>query len=170
MDGIIVIACYFSIIMLPGVHCANRHRPVMCDKTDSDKRDESMLMVAALLPDKMMTTYPHARTSGVRTFFSRLSNSECPTRLPKSSVLCPHYVVLNFDRNRIPNVIYEARCKCSKCLEMQTKECRPVYFLRSVLQRKTSRSCFERKVIAISLGCQCHTMERMNIHGDPVHR
>ncbi|XP_052074442.1 uncharacterized protein LOC127712179 [Mytilus californianus] len=33
---------------------------------------------------------------------------------------CPHYFVLDVDDNRIPEVILQAKCKCSKCLELNS--------------------------------------------------
>ncbi|XP_046559984.1 interleukin 17-like protein [Haliotis rubra] len=157
MNAFIVIVCYLSIILPYGAHCAKLRRTKMCHGSSSYKYDESMLTLGTLIPDIKNATSTYTRDSEERTLILSLVDWKCPKRLTTSSVLCPHYFVLNYDHNRIPAIVYEARCKCRNCLQSHIKKCLPLYHFRYVLLKDTTSDCYVRKVKAFAVGCQCHT-------------
>lgn len=72
---------------------------------------------------------------------------------------CPWKFVKNFDVNRIPNEIYEAKCRTSTCLSSGIEgciqqRCEEVKYFTWV-KRKTGPSRYEKMLEPISVGCTC---------------
>ncbi|XP_046559992.1 interleukin 17-like protein [Haliotis rubra] len=138
--------------------CKKRSEPTICKDSPEFSVDETMNLL--LQPPKH--SMPFNRTDTEKTT-STQEDSRCPGNgfggTPPLST-CPHYTVLNYDPNRIPQLVFEARCRCKTCLTetgSSKGQCKPVYYYRHVLQKDTNKAkeCYFRKVKAFSVGCHC---------------
>ncbi|XP_067667621.1 uncharacterized protein [Haliotis asinina] len=147
----------FSMLLTVGV-CRTRSKISICKDSPEFSSDETMNLV--LQPRKHSMTYNRTDTEQTA---STQQDSKCPRNgfsgTPPLST-CPHYTMLNFDPNRIPQLVFEARCRCKTCLTATGNskgQCKPVYYYRHVLQKDTTKDeeCYFRKVKAFSVGCHC---------------
>ncbi|KAK3090483.1 hypothetical protein FSP39_012211 [Pinctada imbricata] len=101
-------------------------------------------------------------------------NSEklCPTQLLnkvsaelKDRSLCPWFTVLNRNQFRVPRIIKEARCRCSKCVVPSSDsfagdcQCEQIFENIKVLKRTAKCSngqfVYRLQVERIPVGCAC---------------
>lgn len=77
---------------------------------------------------------------------------------------CPHHFIKNTDKNRIPEIIIEARCNCNEiqtCLDgIPGSRCKPVKYFIPVLRYNGRRhKCdafrYTQTVEEITVGCTC---------------
>lgn len=105
-----------------------------------------------------------------QTFVSKRSlkigwmNTNCPKELFHNP--CPHYYVLEVDKNRIPQVFLQAKCKCTKC-SLSDKDngieiglrCMKIYHYSTVMRAtkcsQDGKMIFEEVLERVSIGCAC---------------
>ncbi|XP_060554473.1 interleukin-17B-like [Ruditapes philippinarum] len=74
---------------------------------------------------------------------------------------CPWHYVLNVDNQRIPTILFEARCNCAhRCLGgMANSRCEPINYYyhvyRKVEEDKYGFCTYRETLEAISVGCTC---------------
>ena len=78
---------------------------------------------------------------------------------------CPYEYITNFNRDRIPAVIQEARCLCDGCLDPyggQSLEttCQPIKYSMQVLRKSTTSpingfEMYSLELEEIAVGCAC---------------
>jgi len=96
---------------------------------------------------------------------------QCPNSISQLSAkqnvqdrsLCPWYNVMNYDPDRYPSILIEARCKCTTCTGVDPGSgagCQPVYYNVPVLRR--SDKClpngqyqYNKGWQKITVGCTC---------------
>ncbi|XP_071105048.1 uncharacterized protein [Haliotis cracherodii] len=148
--------CFYMLLTV-GV-CKRQSGPTICTDSPVFTIDETMNLL--LKPPKNST--PFSKTKTEKTT-STQEDTRCPgngfSGIPPLST-CPHYTVLNYDHNRIPQLVFEAKCSCKTCLSetgSSKGQCKPVYYYRHVLQKDTEKAkeCYFRKVKAFSVGCHC---------------
>jgi len=77
--------------------------------------------------------------------------------------LCPWYNVVNYDPDRYPVELVEARCKCSTCIGVDSASgagCQPLYYNVPVLRRSNTcltngRYKYDKGWQKILVGCTC---------------
>lgn len=117
-----------------------------------------------------------------RTMHISWLNKNCPKYDYENP--CPHYFALDVDDNRIPNVLLQAKCKCSECLQKDGNRpkhhdqtglgCREIYHY-SVVMRATKCSdegemLFEEVYEPISVGCACKRPKRITMSNDSIEK
>ena len=103
--------------------------------------------------------------------FIQYGERQCPKSISQLSTkqdvqdqsLCPWYNVMNYDPDRYPSALIEARCKCETCTGIDPGSgagCQPVYYNVPVLRR--SDSCqsngqykYTKGWQKIVIGCTC---------------
>ena len=103
--------------------------------------------------------------------FIQYGDRQCPKSISQLSSndniqdqsLCPWYNVMNYDPDRYPSYLIEARCKCTTCTGIDPSSgaaCQPVYYNVPVLRR--SYSClpngqykYDKGWQKITVGCTC---------------
>ncbi|CAC5382008.1 unnamed protein product [Mytilus coruscus] len=100
-----------------------------------------------------------------------LGRRKCPKFLPtdpKTST-CPIFWELDFDVSRVPNTIFQAKCRCTKCivrkrdealsLLMKNYTCCPVYYYERVLRKVGCDSnnvfIYKKVLEPIQVSCTC---------------
>ncbi|KAK6190708.1 hypothetical protein SNE40_002511 [Patella caerulea] len=93
-------------------------------------------------------------------------NGTCPSSKNRASLFdnrldqvytksaCPSFLVLNYDKMRIPATLLEVVCNCNNCLNTDGK-CRPVYYYRRVLRRTKRHNIYHKKIERIAAACTC---------------
>ena len=99
-------------------------------------------------------------------------STKCPTILPnnlssdiKDRSLCPWYTVVNKNPRRVPMKIFEAKCKCQKCvvpkrdsMYFQTA-CEPVYHnvpvLKYIGKCANGKKVYRRTTERVPMACVC---------------
>ena len=78
--------------------------------------------------------------------------------------MCPHHYVINYDTNRRPKRILEAKCNCNlekRCLNgNKHSRCVPVKYYTNVLRKsgcdsKRQKFTYKHVIEAITVGCTC---------------
>ncbi|XP_071092836.1 interleukin-17B-like [Haliotis cracherodii] len=169
-----VLLAVVSVMMTPADCRKHRHSkkngrhkaarpPIICDNSMVLRTDESMYLLPAIREHKAkaLTTSPSQRMMTI----SNTSDVNCREGYARLQVkrTCPHYFVLNYDPDRIPSTIFEARCSCANCLSEQApgpRRCAPVYVYRDVLIRRRKAGqhdtgCYEHHLKAFVVGCHC---------------
>ena len=110
-----------------------------------------------------------APTADVRSYknisYSKFKgNDQCAWQNGNSySSSCPHHYVLNYDENRRPNTLIEAKCNCDEntpCLNgTETSRCVPVKYYITVLRKNGCRVdgkySYTTAIEPITVGCTC---------------
>ncbi|XP_038057596.1 interleukin-17D-like [Patiria miniata] len=102
---------------------------------------------------------------------SNPQQSACPSTVTSSDPLslrstCPFEYLTNYDRDRIPAAIQEARCLCDGCLDAYTGQqspdlvCQPIRYAMQVMRKSptTPINGFEMYSLTtqdITVGCAC---------------
>ena len=103
--------------------------------------------------------------------FIQYGDHQCPKSISQLSTeqniqdqsLCPWYNVMNYDPDRYPSYLIEARCKCKTCTGIDPGSgagCQPVYYNIPVLRRSTSclangQYKYDKGWQRITVGCTC---------------
>ncbi|KAK2144146.1 hypothetical protein LSH36_781g00000, partial [Paralvinella palmiformis] len=103
--------------------------------------------------------------------FIQYGDHQCPKSITELSSkqhvqdqsLCPWYNVMNYDPDRYPSNLIEARCKCTTCTGVDPGSgagCQPIYYNLPVLRR--SNNClpngqyiYNKGWQKITVGCTC---------------
>ena len=85
-------------------------------------------------------------------------NSRC-RELKKDSELkltCPWYVYLEYDENRIPQIMAKAECTCRECIKV-AGYCEKVYTYVNVIRRYCTSAEYDYKLAMepVPVGCTC---------------
>ena len=93
----------------------------------------------------------------------RTGNDQCAWQTGSGYISsCPHHYVLNYDANRRPKKLVEAKCNCDKntpCLNgTETSRCVPVKYYITVLRKNGcsgNTTTYTKAVEPITVGCTC---------------
>lgn len=98
------------------------------------------------------------------SLFPDLKRSErrCPKK-EETIKLCPHYLEMQYDENRIPNIIIQAKCRCKQCLHINkshSSRCEQMKYYTRVYRvtgcdENTGFYTYEEVWEPVAVGCQC---------------
>ncbi|KAK3095385.1 hypothetical protein FSP39_014084, partial [Pinctada imbricata] len=97
----------------------------------------------------------------IDAYTSKLEDDTCPTT--KQKVACPTYDVIDVDKNRIPEVIPQKRCRCRTCLSNEGDVCMPVYTRQAVLRRVDCHNntfIYRPALEPVVVSCECKKLCR----------
>ena len=129
-----------------------------------------------LMRHSAQKTYKVYGTSNCRIARQLFRSLTKPQRNEQST--CPWYVYLDYDSERIPQIIAKARCTCTMCIGVMDSSnngpgrCEPVDSFRTVLRRcKNDSDCvYYVDVEAVPVGCSCNRVvnNRTNSNAPPA--
>ncbi|XP_071092837.1 uncharacterized protein [Haliotis cracherodii] len=117
-----------------------------CPVGPEPSTEESMYLIPELRNFQNLTD-----KSIQRTMRMDVNDGGCPHQ-NRTEQHCPHFYVISYNRNRIPTVLYHARCACRTCTLGQ---CQEVMYYRYVLERNSRNNCYKWKLREYPIACRC---------------
>ncbi|XP_071096142.1 interleukin 17-like protein [Haliotis cracherodii] len=128
-----------------------------CPSRQSPQQDESYYILPGM---------EHiSRGPGQVSYFRGIR--QCPRSLSRRGSMCPVHYVINYNADRTPTLIVEARCTCSNCRSgtgVTRHRCMPVYYYREVEEMDHIGSCINKVIRRFTVGCQCAAAEDRPTH------
>ena len=135
--------------------------------------------VLGALHDSFLMLNPEnqASTSDVAKYTKINGNDQCAWQTGgRYSSSCPHHFMLNFNENRRPKVLIEAKCNCDEntpCLNgTKASRCVPLKYYITVLRKNGcsgDTSTYTKAVEPITVGCTCAYQLPMDLDGNGYH-
>ncbi|XP_022092409.1 interleukin-17B-like [Acanthaster planci] len=162
-----VIKCFFGLFLTLVLHASR-----------VQAKSIPGLSGTCMSPISMAYLYPSTNTLALHPMQeppyqddSNPPQATCPATVDVNDPLsrrstCPFEYITNFERERIPAAIQEARCLCDGCLDPYTGEqspdltCQPIRYSMQVLRKSTTSPIngFEMYSLSqeeITVGCAC---------------